>query len=87
MTYKEFVRWAKYRQKHGSLDSGRRTDRSLALIASQFAAAFIKFKDGRKVSPDDFTLYPEERKESREAQDFASNDDVINLIKSIAVKK
>ena len=87
MSYKEFVRWAKYRQKHGSLDAGRRTDRSLALIASQFAAAFIKFKDGRKVSPNDFTLYPEPREQAQDEQGYASNDDVINLIKSISVKK
>ncbi|WP_138436513.1 phage tail assembly protein T [Marinobacter shengliensis] len=37
ITYKEFIQWAKYRNRRGSLNIGMRTERSGALIATVLA--------------------------------------------------
>lgn len=74
--------WCSYYEKHGILDVGRRIDRSLAYISSMFAQSYLKFKDGHKPTPNDFTLYPVEVEEDKPA----SIDDIANLLRSTAIK-
>lgn len=59
----------KYWRKHGSLDAGRRIDRTLGVIASHFASAFIKYRGNTKPSPDAFTLYPEQKPKAKASVD------------------
>lgn len=59
----------KYWRKHGSLDAGRRIDRTLGVIASHFASAFIKYRSNTKPTPDAFTLYPEQKPQAKASVD------------------
>lgn len=49
ITYQEFIQWAKYRNRRGSLNIGMRTERSGALIATVLANLHRK-KDSEPVS-------------------------------------
>jgi hypothetical protein len=42
ITYPEFIAWARYRAKRGSLHPGLRIERSTALLASMYANAHSK---------------------------------------------
>lgn len=42
ISYPEFVRWAQYRSKRGSLNQGLRIERGTALLATMYANAHRK---------------------------------------------
>lgn len=79
MPYSEYLSWIKFITKNGSINPGRRLDKSLSLIAAHFSRAFIKFKDGRKADMNDFTLYPEKREEQ-----YGGVDEVFAFLSSMA---
>jgi len=51
ISYEEFVRWAKYRNKRGSLNVGLRAEHDLAMIVQMFANRY------RKEGSAPFTIY------------------------------
>ena len=57
ISYPEFVRWAQYRSKRGSLHTGMRVERAAALLATLFANAHSK-EGGYKIY--DFMPHDEE---------------------------
>ena len=57
ISYPEFVRWAQYRSKRGSLNQGLRIERGSALLATLFANAHSK-EGGYKIY--DFMPHDEE---------------------------
>ena len=82
MSYGEYLSWAMYANKCGSLNNGLRGERSLALVAAQFASAFLKKKDGGSFSMDDFSLYSPKTPDKE-----ATPMDVFNLMQQVAVNK
>lgn len=57
ISYPEFLTWAAYRRKRGSLNVGLRVDRSAALLASLFANVHYKRRDGEQFTLADFLPY------------------------------
>ncbi|QQE90853.1 hypothetical protein GKQ51_09555 [Azotobacter chroococcum] len=57
ISYQEFVAWARYRAKRGSLNVGMRVERGAALLATLYANAHSK-NGGYKIS--DFATYHDE---------------------------
>lgn len=53
ISYPEFLQWAAFRRKRGTLHTGLRIDRAAALLASLYANAHSK----DKFTPYDFTPY------------------------------
>lgn len=58
MPYWEFVQWAKYRKKRGSLNIGLRIDRGIGLMAMLFSRAYGKPNEHYTIY--DFLPYEEE---------------------------
>jgi len=56
MSYPEFLRWAKYRAKRGSLNLGLRVERGSALLATMYANAH-RGKDSAPYGLHDFAPY------------------------------
>jgi len=56
ISYPEFVRWARYRAKRGTLNAGLRQERGSALLAAMYANAH-RGKDTAPFSWQDFAPY------------------------------
>ena len=57
MSYREYIAWIKYANKNGSLNTGQRIERTIALSATQFANVFMKKANGQKFDINDFSIY------------------------------
>jgi len=58
ISYPEYLAWARYRSKRGSLHTGMRIEQSIAMMASMYANAHSK--PGTRFTPLDFMPHGDE---------------------------
>lgn len=81
MSYQEYLNWIRYRNKHGTISAGLRVEKTLAYVALKFASAYLKKPGGAKFNLDDFLLFQHKQPDVE-----ATPDDVLRLLRSVAVK-
>lgn len=82
MPYKEYISWVKYATKHGTLNHGKRVEKSIAYVALNFASAYLKKKSGQPFDIDDFLLY-----ETKPQKGVGSPEEVYQMLATLAPKE
>lgn len=82
MTYSEYIDWIKYANKHGTLNTGKRVEQSVAYVALHFASAYLKKKSGKPFDMNDFLLYA-----TKESKGIGSPEEVFTILSSLAKKE
>lgn len=77
MTYGEFLSWVKYANKTGPLRSSKYLATSAAVIAGQFASAYLKKSSGGKFSAKDFLIWDVE-------EEAATPEQAMEMFKALA---